>query len=280
MKRAALVPIAAVFVALIFFVQPAGPASGASVAAGSAGTTETLAAHRAVYAMSLAKMRAGSEVVGANGLMVMSVERACDGWISAQRIGLTLLDREGNEVSTEANYSSWESLDGKRYRFLSQNRRGGVVADAAKGEGTMGDEGGTAVYEIPAGKRLTLPTGTLFPARHLVELITAAQRGERAFLRPLFDGIGVDGVVDVNSLILSPLSAADAPGIEGPLLRRPGWRVQIAYFGREKETDSPQYEMSAGLLDNGVTQRMTLEYGGFSVEAKLREITALPPPKC
>ena len=48
-------------------------------------TPVPLAAHRALYKLSLASTRGGREVTGASGTMGYEVSDVCDGWASRQR---------------------------------------------------------------------------------------------------------------------------------------------------------------------------------------------------
>ena len=42
----------------------------------------------------------------------------------------------------------------------------------------------------------------------------------------------------------------------------------------------PEHEQRLRIHDNGVVEELILDYGDFSVIAKLREIAGLTPPPC
>jgi hypothetical protein len=75
-----------------------------------------LAAHRAFYRLTLSSTE-NSGVTNAAGAMEYEVIDGCTGWATQQRLDMTVLDREGGDTHTVSDYSTWESKDGKNFRF-------------------------------------------------------------------------------------------------------------------------------------------------------------------
>ena len=67
---------------------------------------------------------------------------------------------------------------------------------------------------------------------------------------------------------------------KSPLLNRPSWRMRLAFFPADSKQEQPDYELGMRLLDNGVSQDMTLDYGDYVIRARLDDIEALPRPSC
>ena len=63
-------------------------------------------------------------------------------------------------------------------------------------------------------------------------------------------------------------------------MNRPGWRVRLAFFPADQAAEKPEYELGMLLLDNGISRDMTIDYGDYSIKAKLDDIEALPKPGC
>ena len=64
------------------------------------------------------------------------------------------------------------------------------------------------------------------------------------------------------------------------MLDRPGWRVRLAFFPVDASAEKPDYELGMRLLDNGVSEDMLIDYGEYSIHAKLDDIEALSKPSC
>ena len=73
---------------------------------------EAMAAHRAAYRLTLDRSR-DNAIARAEGAMVYEVVDACDGWATRQRFTLLLTDRDGQEVESASDYSTYETKDGR-----------------------------------------------------------------------------------------------------------------------------------------------------------------------
>ena len=52
------------------------------------------------------------------------------------------------------------------------------------------------------------------------------------------------------------------------------------YVELNRQAEKPDYELGMLLLDNGVSRDMVIDYGEYSIRAKLDDIEALPKPGC
>mgnify|MGYP003680252531 FL=1 len=60
-----------------------------------------------------------------------------------------------------------------------------------------------------------------------------------------------------------------------------GWPVSISYFKPDKpDQETPEYQVSMVLYENGVSGDMSLNYGDFVLEAKLTDIKLLEVATC
>ena len=80
---------------------------------------------------------------------------------------MTFVYQTGNEMQFGMNVASWESKDGRRYRFFVKRLEGDQVTEEYRGEAELSAPGGPgrAKYTLPEEKTLDLPAGTLFPDR-------------------------------------------------------------------------------------------------------------------
>lgn len=236
-----------------------------------------LASHRAAYAMTFGQARMGTGTVDARGAMLIEFKDVCDGWTTTQRVNLDLVNSDGDAIQTESNFTSWESKDGKSYRFAVKNTNNGKTSDEYQGTASLTPAGGSAVYQTQ-NKRFPLRATTLFPTAHVAELIQRAEGGARSFFNTFFDGATPDGMQEVNVVIGKRTGPSAKP--ESPLLARPSWPIHVAYFNARDPKPDPDYEVGLRLYDNGVADAFVLDYGDFTVDANIEKIEALPPQSC
>jgi len=262
--------------------------AGVWVAAASVAFAVEIAPHRALYSLTLGSSKSSSGVVGASGAMVYEWGETCDGWTVQQRFRLRLQYAEQDGVDVSSNLVTWESKDGLRYRFNERRLRNGEPDEEIKGEAKLdgAGKGGMAEFSRPEATTLTLAPDVLFPTAHTILLIERAQAGEQFVSKQVFDGATVENASQITAVIGAPLKegASAASGDEKPadsaLLKRPSWRVRLAFFPADDKSGQPDYELGMKLLDNGVSQDMSLDYSDYVIRAKLDEIEALPRPTC
>jgi hypothetical protein len=249
----------------------------APVAAGAV----DLAPHQAVYTLKLGQPRARSDVVGARGAMTLRFEKACEGWTIDQQMVMQIETGSGAALAQNWRFTSWETLDGTDYAFQGRRRVNDAPQPEIRGRARIGETGGEATFIKPEPKTFKLPAGTLLPVVHTALLIQRAQAGERQAQALVFDGADVRGAQEVVAFIGPRLEAPESsPTVLGPLVRRPGWSMRIAYFPPEEGNAVPDYEVQILRLDNGVSPRMVVDYRDFTVVMDLERIEALPAPKC
>jgi hypothetical protein len=251
------------------------------LASGQAGAAD-IAPHRALYSMNLGTTHGDAGVTGASGTMAYQWGETCDGWTVEQRYRLKMGYAESPDVSISSNFVTWEGKDGLRYRFNQKESRSGGADQEIRGEAKLDGAGkaGTVDFEKPETKNLKLPAGVLFPSAHTIFLIDRAQAGENFVSRQIFDGATADGAILVSAVIGPKVEPDGEVAKKSPLLNRPGWRVRLAFFSADQKAEKPEYELGMLLLDNGVSRDMVIDYGDYSIRAKLDDIEPLPKPGC
>ncbi len=276
--------------ALCLVAALAAPAAQAQAPAGPAATAvpldqrieaRHLAAHRAAYRLSLARVRDQGNIARAEGAMLYEVVDACDGWATRQRFSLTLTDRDGTEIETASDYATYESKDGRRLRFTLTQMTQGAVTQRIAGEAEIGPDGaGVVRYTDPEQKEERLPAGTLLPNLHTIHSLNAARAGQRLVVAPLFDGTSDDGVQDTTTV----MGAWDAPRevAQFPSLSPLGSvRMRIAFFDREAQQQgggatTPSYEVSLRYWENGVADELLMDFREFAVEGRMLKLEPVP----
>jgi envelope integrity protein B len=241
-----------------------------------------IAPHRALYTMTLDSTRGDSGVVGATGAMDYEWGETCNGWTIEQRYRLKIRYAESEDVDVTSTFVTWESKDGLRYRFNQRQTRNGHLDQEIRGEARLDapGRGGVAIFTKPQAQTLKLAPGVLFPSAHTILLIDKAKAGATFLTRQVFDGATDENAVQVSAVIATKVTVDPVSAKLSPLLERPGWHVRLAFFPVDAKAEEPDYELGMDLLDNGVSRDMVIDYGDYSIRAKLDDIEALGKPSC
>ena len=217
-----------------------------------------MVAHRAFYSLKLGAISQGSDFVGAQGNMGLSMERTCDGWTTSQTLRMDLDTSDGGKVTQDLRFTAWEADDGTHYRFFASNNINGVRKDF-RGRALKGtaNGAGNANYRIPEGLKIPLPKGTLFPLSHTSWLIKQALAGERQVTNTVFDGADAEGAQHVTAFIGPKINygehiTKEQVAVLGPLSQRPGWNIRMGFYELDSQNSVPDYEVEILQLDNGI----------------------------
>jgi hypothetical protein len=271
-----------VAVAVLFCAEGATP----TLAAGPM----DLAAHRALYEISLAATRAGSEITDLKGRMVLEWADACDGWTVNQKVRMDLSHMSGPAMRNEFSFSSYESKDGDDFRFSMRSMADGEQYEEYVGKARRDGKNSAADFETPGDIVLELPIDVMFPSQHLFILVERALAGDRVVSMVVFSGTGPESLHDVTAFVgqeipagTLPLDIADESDSASPfgdLAAMRSWPVAMAYFPHAQDDLEPEFEVSYRLLENGVAGNLLLDYGEFSMRAVLEKFEYLDPPDC
>jgi hypothetical protein len=255
----------------------AGLALGAIAAGVPAAGAMELLTHRAVYDLALGEQPDGAGIAGLRGRMVYEITGGpCEGYSVAFRFVTQVSDESGAVRVTDLQTSSYEEASGKTFQFLSKtyvNRDGRIALALKKPE-----------------KRDTAINGkALFPTEHLRRMLDAAEQGETIFIADIFDGSDTgDKVYETTAVIGQRRDGPGAPERDDAkavdaIGTADHWPVTISYFDEKSDETgerTPVYQLSFLLYENGVSRRLTLDYGDFTLKGNLSEFTRLEPVAC
>jgi len=239
-------------------------------------TAAPLAAHRALYQLTLSTSGGQRQIVGAQGTMGYEMADVCDGWTTHQKLRLTLQSGEGPDVEMDSDYLTWESKDGLNFRFHMVQRTDGNVNEQTDGGAHLSRTGGPgeATYVAPKDKKIALPAGTLFPTMHTVAILGAAREGKKFLQLPLFDGTDDAGYEDSSIVVMDwKQPFATKYPVLTPL---PSTRVRVAFFPHKPDVLMPGFEEAMRYWENGIADDMDMDFGDFVVHGVLTELTPLP----
>lgn len=236
--------------------------------------------HRATYKVALVAAKTGTGIAQIQGLMVSDWDLTCGGWTLDQKMALTIYDARGRKrVSLVSNVSTWESTDGRLYRFSVNNVSPGGKSEKIEGSAELpgSGEAGTAQFSQPERKTVTLPKGTIFPTFHSELVLGAADRAPVIVSKKVFDGLSLDGLHEVNAVVGKPIkTAVKRPGLTG----RRSWPLNLAFFKTVSTAAEPDQEISMRIFENGVGDDIVLDFGNFQAKATLDRLEMGKRPVC
>ncbi len=258
-------------------VFPVWPA----VAMAGAADGPPLQPHLAVYDLTLAHAADRSGIRAATGRMVIDLDgNACEGWTLNFRLMVQYGLRSGKGRLLDSRSTSWEAGNGSEFRYVRHQYVNNALQDETSLTARLGKDGkpGTIAVKKPDKETVKLPAGVLFPVAHQTALNQAARAGVGRKQAKIFDGGDGTTIYDAIAFIGKELAKKDyAGGIEGSGATALGslraWPVSISYFkqgGTGEET--PSYQVSFTLFDDGVSGDMRLDYGDFALAGKLARV--------
>ena len=242
-----------------------------------------MATHRAVYSLRLDPGSAGTDLVGVEGVMTYEWADACKGWTTAEKADLKLYYQDGHQDGMGWSLNSWEAKDGLSYRFLMRDFAGGKQTSEFKGEAELQGPGGAGIarFTEPKAEAMALPAGTLFPSAHSDTLLRRLAAGERQLYATVFDGTDDQQLFQISAVLGGKSAPSAAASHMSPLLAEgPVYRLGLAFYGGHADSSAPDQEQTVYLYANGIIERLTLDYGDFTVDAVLKTLEALPAPGC
>ena len=258
---------------------------------GSFARSADLAAHRAIYDLSLLSGGGGADFTDVNGKMYLDWSDVCDGWTLTQHVRMIFVDRNGNTITNDFSFSSWESRDGSKFRYTMRSTTNDELNEQIEGRAQLhpGRAGGVALFSKPEESSMELPAGTLFPTEHLFLTIDHAMSGGRNLTRNVFSGTGDDSLNEVSAFIgpvIAPASVRPEEFSESQSLAESGleglrsWPVAMAYFPYGSGDHQPEFEVHFQLMENGVSPSMDLDYGKFAIRGLIEHLEYHSPPDC
>jgi hypothetical protein len=274
---------------LIAIVLPMATTLGIGIGQSAIAAIE-LIPHRAVYGMTLHSAQRGSGISGARGNMIYGFSNGCEGWSSETNVKLQLLYAEGDQVSTEWAFASWEAKDGKSYQFRTRQARNGTTIENLKGlvKRSAPNAAAEAKFSEPEGEVIKLPKNTLFPTRHLIALLESGAQGRKFFSSKVFDGASLENPYEINAVQVkrSPFTEAKKADATEKLISDSGLAAEtskhyrLAFFAMRSKTGEPQFELGVDYRSDGIARFIRQDFGDFVIDLVLEKIEVLDKPSC
>jgi len=248
----------------------------------------SLAAHRAVYDISLLDSAEGADVNDVSGRLVMEFTgSACSGYSSKLRFVTRTEDPDGAEHVTDARSATFESPDGKSLDFSNETYAGPILAEESSGTASRDKDGITVALTKPEEKKLEISGPLVFPTAQMGKILASAVRGDAFLSMEVYDGSEDGQTVFETAGVIGPVSTATDDVGDETVIADAGlaslrhWPLTLSYFDRSDTGDDPPfYTMSFVMYENGVGRTLKIDYGDFALAGKLTRLELLPSPPC
>jgi hypothetical protein len=250
-----------------------------------------LAAHRAIYDLSLAYTRGNSQIEAVRGRIVYDFDgNACSGYSLEFRQVSVVDNGEGKVSTSDLRSTTWEGADARSFTFKSQNFLNQDLVDTVDGRADRRAKVTAVNLQKPQRRKLRLGSEVVFPTEHMVRAIEAGRAGRTILSFPVFDGSDTgDKVFNTLTVVGKTIApgarvADDAAGKEPKLAAMPRWPVTISYFARNKASQSgeqtPDYAIGFELYENGISRALMLDYNDFVVRGTMTSLELKQPKPC
>lgn len=245
----------------------------------------SLASHRAVYELTLAKSVGTKSPTAAHGRIAFDFAGSpCEGYVQNFRQLTELQPAEGPTRVSDMHSATFEDFEGKNFDFKMQTSIDNGAAETIDGKASKSTVGPLSVnLAKPKRSKFDLPPDVVFPTEHLKRILAAAEAGKNLIEVKVYDGSETgEKVYETTTFIGRPIAgpavekAAHIPQLEK--LRR--WPVSISYFEAGRKDDGPAYTLSFDLYENGVSRALKLDYGDFVLAGEMSSLEMLDQPAC
>ncbi len=239
--------------------------------------------HRAVYRIKTESIKEGSSFVNVSGSLIYEWQPDCVGARISHKFDMVYDYYDSPRVSVKTQSSSFEPYVGGMY-FYTRRDTGG---DYEYISGHVGSREKIAYYAQPKLADTVLPSGALFPASYVLDLVRAIDSDESTFQADLFDG-GEGGLLHVSAVIGRELGEmlldVEFAGktVDLNAFKAPSHHVSLAFYDdvdeniRENSGEKlPIYEMKAIFYQNGVMRNVYIDYDDFVVSQQLESLEVL-----
>ena len=251
-----------------------------TTAAISSQSASNLVAHRAYYEMSMGDKVQNSHIVNISGRSAFALEHDCSGWRSIEDYIIQFVADTGGQDRVISHFESWEADSGDKYSFDVMEQSSFDGRKQFGGFAQLDDDrSGSAFYTQDPQPSVDLPSDTVFPMQHVRNILNQAENGEKLIAATLFTGAEPENALMRTSTVVGGWRDEAAQDL-GNLAEAGYWQINVAYFNPEATTAEPEYEIQFEMQRNGLVRNYVIDYGDFSINARLTEVEEVEAQTC
>ncbi len=240
-----------------------------------------LAAHRALYNLTLDKANGSSAPSAADGLIAYEFSGSpCEGYVSNFRQMTELQPQEGETRITDMRSTTFEDAGAKNFTFKVESMANGHQSDDVEGKASKSAAGALSInLSSPRKASQSFAYNVMFPTEQVMRILDAGRAGQSTLAAKVFDGSDNGDKVHDTLAVIGHVSQEDAPEASAQIDALKGmkhWPVTVSYFDDDKADGEPNYTLSFDLYENGISRALKLDYGDFTLRGDLTKLELLP----
>ena len=255
-----------------------------------AGSAEaaTVAPHRAIYDLTLLRANEGASPQAATGKLAFEIDgSSCDGFTVNFRMATKYRQDDGGASVIDTMSTTYENGAATDFRHQSKESVNGTVRDSERIKVTRPNAAaeGTGELKSKPNEPFTVPAGAFLPMQHQLKLMALGEAGGGRDSSVVFDGS--DGIKSFRAISFvgkqkpagsNTHDAANPAATE--LKTHAAWPMTVTYFALDGNNETPEYQVSFDMYDNGVVTGLVLDYGEFALSGTLSDLKLLDKPSC
>ena len=248
----------------------------------------TVAPHRAIYDLSLLRANESASLRSATGKLAFEIDgSSCDGFTVNFRMATKYRQDDGSVSVIDSLSTTYENGAATELRHQSKQSVNGTVRDSDRIKLTRPTADAEATVELKSkpDEPFTVPAGAALPMQHQMKLMALGGAGGGRDSSIVFDGS--DGAKPFRAISFvgrqkpagSIARDAENPAAR-PLKGNVAWPMTVSYFALDGNAETPEYQVSFDMYDNGVVTGLVLDYGDFALSGKLADLKMLDTQGC
>lgn len=248
----------------------------------------SVAPHRAIYDLTLLRANEGAQLRAATGKLAFEVDgSSCDGFTVNFRMATKYRQDDGSSTLIDTLSTTYENAAATELRHLSKESVNGAERGSERitfNRATPESEGQGELKSKP-GEAFTVPAGAALPMQHQMRLMALGASGGGRDSSVVFDGS--DGAKAFRAIAFvgkeKPAGsiARDKPNAAAAPLKAIGaWPMSVSYYSLDGSAETPEYQVSFDMYENGVASGLVLDYGDFALSGTLADLKLLDTPGC
>lgn len=258
------------------------------LAAAGGAEAATVAPHRAIYDLTLLRANEGASLQSATGKLAFEIDgSSCEGFTVNFRMATKYRQEDGSVTLIDTLTTTFENAGSTELRHQLKESVNGTVRETDRisvDRKSVADEGRGEIKSKP-DEPFTVPAGAALPMQHQLKLMSLGEAGGGRDSSIVYDGS--DGTKSFRAISFvgkqkPPGSIArDAANPAAAALKGDAaWPMTVTYYALDGSSETPEYQVSFDMYDNGVVSGLVLDYGEFALSGTLTDLKLLAPSSC
>jgi hypothetical protein len=247
-----------------------------------------LAPHRAIYDLSLLRANEGASLQSAAGKLAFELDgSSCEGYTVNFRMATRYRPKEGSPTLFDTVAITFESADATELRHQVREKVNGELREDKKIRMTRPSASAAGEARLPdkSAEPIVVPAGAMLPMQHQLRLMALGAAGGGRDSSVIFDGSDGGKSFQAVSFVGKEKPSGSIARDTGnpaaaPLKGNHAWPMTVSYFELDGSAETPDYQVSFDLYDNGVATGLVLDYGEFALRGTLTDLKLLGQPSC